>query len=78
MLQRKDKKALDFEINENALFSDRDLLCFAGVNNAIVILPTPINSEFLQYFLDTFGNKDFEVWSPKKTHGFTKPRNCKV
>lgn len=60
-------KEQKYEIDENAFLADRDLLSFAGVDNLILILPHEVNQEFLQYYLELYGNKNLEVLVPK-TH----------
>jgi hypothetical protein len=58
-----------YEIGENSLLSDRDLLCFAGKHNARIILPHAVDETFWQYYIKTFGNKNVEVWVPEKHTG---------
>lgn len=57
------------EINENAFLADRDLLSFAGVHNLIMILPHAVNPDFLEYYLNLFGNKNLEILVPKEHTG---------
>jgi hypothetical protein len=49
------------EIDENARLADRDLFSLAGENHVLFVSPKPISDEFLQYYRDLIGTKNFEI-----------------
>lgn len=67
--QMSDPQVKQREIEENSLFSDRDLLAFGGKDHTRIILPHQVEPSFWQYYLKTFGNKNTEVWVPQKHTG---------
>lgn len=71
ILTMADAKVRKHEIDENALFSDREMLSFAGKDHVRMILPRPINKDFSEYCREVFGKKDIEVWVPAKHTGQT-------
>lgn len=67
-----DPKERAFEIAENATsLSDRDLFSFAGQHNVTLVLPSPVNPDFLRYYVNLFGNKNLKILVPKKHSGMT-------
>lgn len=59
-----DESLRQFEIDENAELSDRDLFAFAGEDDMALILPRPLDDEFREYFLNLFPKKAFFVFVP--------------
>jgi hypothetical protein len=57
------------EIEENASLSDRDLFSLAGESHVLFITPRPIRTEFLTYFRELTGIRDFEVISTRVHSG---------
>ncbi len=64
-----DKEAQRKEIEENADLGDRDLFSFCGEDNMIFILPHRIDEQFLEYYLQLFGKKNFQFLFPKQHTG---------
>ena len=60
-----DPKAKEFEINENANLTDRDLFSIAEETEAIFISPKPIHPELLSYYNSLFGNRKLTILVPK-------------
>lgn len=64
-----DKSAQRAEIEENADLGDRDLFSFCDEENMIFILPHAIDVQFLEYFFQLFGKKNFRFLIPKEHSG---------
>ncbi len=64
-----DKKARQFEIDENAELSDRDIFSFAKDDHVVLILPKQLNADFFAYFQTLFSKKTFTVLVPSHHSG---------
>ncbi|MEP7167171.1 MAG: hypothetical protein ABI758_04300 [Candidatus Woesebacteria bacterium] len=64
-----DKKARQFEIDENAELSDRDIFSFAKHDDVVLILPKQLNTDFFSYFQKLFSKKNFNVIVPSQHSG---------
>lgn len=64
-----DPKARQFEINENANLSDREVFSIAGQPNAIFITPKAIDQDFLNYSIEVTKAKNLQVWVPSHHSG---------
>lgn len=64
-----DKEAQRREIEENADLGDRDLFSFCDEENMIFILPHAMDVEFLEYYVQLFGKKNFQFLVPSKHSG---------
>jgi hypothetical protein len=58
-----DPSARQREIEENANLAERDLFSLAGENHVLFISPKPVSVEFLTYYRDLIGTKNFDVVS---------------
>ena len=54
-----DNQAKAYEIDENALLADRHLFSNLGEENILLILPTQIEPDFMDYFMELFTGKIF-------------------
>jgi hypothetical protein len=57
------------EIDENANLAERDLFSLAGEDHVLFISPKPVSQEFLNYYLNLIGVKNFDVITPKEHSG---------
>lgn len=64
-----DKEAQRREIEENADLGDRDLFSFCDEENMIFILPHAIDVQFLEYYFQLFGKKNFRFLVPSQHSG---------
>ncbi len=64
-----DKEAQRKEIEENADLGDRDLFSFCDEENMIFILPHAVDIQFLEYYFQLFGKKNFRFLIPSQHSG---------
>ena len=55
----------EYEIVENAALAEHDLFSFSGRSNVVMIMPKPVSSFYIDYFLNISGNKNFTILSPR-------------
>ena len=60
-----DNQAKAYEIDENALLADRHLFSNLGEENILLILPTQIEPDFMDYFMELFTGKNIRIIVPK-------------
>ncbi len=63
------KEARHQEIEENADLGDRDLFSFCDEENMIFVLPHAIDVQFLEYYYQLFGKKNFRFLVPNSHSG---------
>lgn len=64
-----DKAAREWEVEENALLSDRDLFALSEYERIVFVTPRQVSPEYLNYFQSIFGKKDIQVIVPKEHTG---------
>lgn len=64
-----DTKARQFEIQENADLSERDLFSCADEDNILYIFPKSIDESFINYYTELFGKRRIRILTPKKHTG---------
>ncbi len=56
-----DPREREYEIEENARLSDRDLFTMAGEEHVLFITPKAVSGEFETYYRSLFGTRNFDI-----------------
>lgn len=55
----------EFEVQENANLAERDFFAFSGIDDLVMVMPKSSSEEFVNYYLDLFGNQNLKIFVPK-------------